>query len=99
MSNIKDVITREDVLAFVGIDYADEMVNTNIDRAIQTADGELRESVADNYPVDHPLTKELALLYAGAAYENRDIEGNESKRAAGLALKLRLHLRRRGSNE
>lgn len=94
MNNINDVINREDVLAFVGIDYADDMVNLNIDRAIQTADGELRESVADNYPVDHPLTKELALLYAGAAYENRDIEGNESKRAAGLALKLRLYLRR-----
>lgn len=94
MSNINDVITREDVLAFVGIDYADEMVNLNVDRAIRTADGELKESVADNYPVDHPLTKELALLYAGASYENRDIEGNESKRASQLALKLRLYLRR-----
>ena len=98
MSNIYDVLTRDDVLSDLGIDYADDMVNTNIDRAINTADGELRESVGDDYPVDHPLTKELALLYASASYEKRDLEGNESKRADQIALKLRLALRRR-SNE
>jgi len=95
MSNINDVITSEDLVAFLGIDYVDDMVTTNITRAINTADGNLRESVSDDYPVDHPLTKELALLYAAASYENRDIVDNESKRANDLALKLRLVLRRR----
>lgn len=94
MSNINDVIIADDVLAYLGIDYDDDMVNINIERAINTADGELRESVADNYPVDHPLTKELALMYAGAAYEDRSLAGNETKRADQLALKLRLYLRR-----
>lgn len=98
MSDINTVITREDVLAFLGIDYADDMVNRNIDRAINTADGELRESVGDDYPVDHPLTKELALIYASVSYENRELSGNEGKRADQLALKLRLVLRR-GSDE
>lgn len=97
MSDIKEVLTAEDLLSFLGIDYADEVVNTNIARAIKTADGELRESVGENYPVDHPLTPELALLYAAASYENRDIAGNESKRANDLALKLRLVLRRRSN--
>lgn len=99
MSNITAVITKDDVLAYLGIDYADDdMVTKNIERAINTADGELRESVGEDYPVDHPLTKELALLYASSAYENRDLAGNESKRADQIALKLRLVLRR-GSNE
>lgn len=98
VSNISNVITADDLLAYMGIDYADDMVNINIERAINTADGELRESVGDNYPVDHPLTKELALLYAANAYENRDLVGNESKRADLIALKLRLVLRR-GSDE
>lgn len=94
MSKIQDVITREDLLAYLGIDYADDMVNHNIDSAIAYADGELRESVADNYPVDHPLTRELALLHAAASYEKRDLAGNELKRAEQIALKLRLYLRR-----
>lgn len=94
MSNISDVITPEDLLAYLGIDYADDMVYKNIETAIAYADGELRESVSDNYPVDHPLTPELALLYATASYEKRDLSGNELKRADQIALKLRLYLRR-----
>ena len=97
MSNINDVITADDVLAYLGIDYADDLVNKNITRAINTADGELRESIADDYPVAHPLTKELALIYAANAYESRgdvSLAGNEQKRADGIALKLRLYLRR-----
>ena len=94
MSNITDVINADDLLAYLGIDYADDMVNKNIENAIAYADGELRESVSDNYPVDHPLTPELALLYASASYEKRDLVGNELKRANDIALKLRLYLRR-----
>lgn len=97
MSDINAVITADDLLASLGIDYADDMVNTNIAKAIAYADGELRESVSDDYPVDHPLTPELALLYATASYEKRDLSGNELKRADQIALKLRLVLRR-GSN-
>lgn len=95
MSDINDVIYTNDVLAYLGIDYADDMVLTNINRAINTADGELRESVGENYPVDHPLTKELALMYAATAYDERELSGNEGKRAEQIALKLRLVLRRR----
>lgn len=94
MSKISDVITSDDLLAYLGIDYADDMVNKNIANAIAYADGELRESVSDDYPVDHPLTPELALLYASASYEKRDLAGNELKRANDIALKLRLYLRR-----
>jgi hypothetical protein len=97
MSEIESVIKADDLLASLGIDYADDMVNKNIAQAIAYADGELRESVGDNYPVDHPLTPELALLYATASYEKRDLSGNELKRADQIALKLRLVLRR-GSN-
>lgn len=97
MSDISKVITPADVLADLGIDYADDMVNTNIAKAIRYADGELRESVGDNYPVDHPLTPELALLYASASYEKRDLTGNELKRADQIAQKLRLVLRRRSN--
>ena len=97
MSNIEDVITVDDVLDYLGIDYADDVVTRNITRAISTADGELRESVGENYPVDHPLTKELALIYASSAYDNRgdiSLTGNDRKLSADLASKVRLYMRR-----
>lgn len=98
MSDINSVITKDDLLAYLGYDYTDEIIDKNIDRAIKYADGELRESVGDDYPVDHPLTQELALLFASASYEKRDLAGNELKRVKQISLKLRLVLRR-GSNE
>lgn len=97
MSNIEDVITADDLLGYLGIDYADDMVTRNINRAINTAGGELRESVADDYPADHPLTKELALIYASNAYENRgdiSLSNNERKLSSSIALKIRLYMRR-----
>lgn len=97
MSDINLVITDADLLAYLGIDYDDDMIIKNIERAINTADGELRESVGDDYPVDHPLTYELALIYAANAYESRGdvaLTGNEGKRADQLALKLKLYMRR-----
>lgn len=97
MSDINAVITKTDLMDHLGIDYADDMVNRNLDRAIIYADGELRESVGDNYPVDHPLTPELALLYASVSYENRDLSQNENKRACQISEKLRCVLRRRAN--
>lgn len=95
MSTIYSVITPEDLLAYLGIDYADDMVNKNIANAIAYADGELRESVSTSYfTYNHPLLRELALLYAAASYEKRDLTGNETKRAEQIALKLRLSFRR-----
>lgn len=97
MSNIVDVISTDDLRAYLGIDYTDDMILINIERAIKTAGGDLRESVGDEYPVDHPLTPELALLYASASYEQRDLSTNELKRANDIALKLRLVMRRRSN--
>lgn len=97
MSNISDVITPNDLQDYLGLDYTDNIIDNNINRAINTADGELRESVGENYPVDHPLTKELALIYASNAYENRgdiSLSNNERKKSNGIALKLRLYMRR-----
>ena len=97
MSDINEVITKEDLVDYLGIDYIDEMVDSNLERAINYADGELRESVGDNYPTDHPLTPELALIFASVSYEDRDLSRNENKRANQLSEKLRLVLRRRSN--
>ena len=97
MSDINKVISPNDLQDYLGIDHTDNMIDNNIARSINTADGLLRESVADNYPVDHPLTKELALIYASNAYENRgdiSLSNNERKLSNDIAMKLRLYMRR-----
>ena len=100
MSDINAVFTVDELKARLGIDYTDEQIETNLRRAIATADGELRESVGDNYPVDHPLTKELALAYAANSYENGDVlTGNAEKQAEQMALKIRLYMRRAANEQ
>lgn len=90
--------TVEDVLAYLGIDYADDMVNRNIKRAIDVADSYLKGSIGDNYPIDAPRAKELALIFISDLYDNRGmiekVSGNIRRLVDDFSLQLRLELRR-----
>ena len=98
MNDLK-VVSVEEVLAYLGIDYADEMVQRNIERAIKTADAYLKGSIGANYPVDDPRSKELALIIISDLYDNRGLQstisGNTRKLVDDLSLQLRLELRGR----
>ena len=102
MSDTISVVSVDEVLAYLGIDYADDMVNTNIERAIKTVDAYLKGSIGENYPVQDPRSKELALLLVADLYDNRGltstVSGNTRRLVEDLSLQLRLELRR-GSNE
>ena len=95
----KTVVSVEEVLAYLGIDYSDEMVEKNIERAIKTADAYLKGSIGTNYPVDDPRSKELALIIISDLYDNRGLQstisGNTRKLVDDLSLQLRLELRGR----
>ena len=92
------VATVEEVLAYLGIDYADDMVTRNVERLIKTADAYLKGSIGENYPVDDPKAKELALIIISDLYDNRGlnstVSGNTRKLVDDLSLQLRLELRR-----
>ena len=102
MSDTISVVSVDEVLAYLGIDYSDDMVTTNIERAIKTADAYLKGSIGENYPIEDPKSKELALLLVADLYDNRGVtstvSGNTRKLVEDLSLQLRLELRR-GSNE
>ena len=102
MSDTTKVVSVDEVLAYLGIDYSDDMVNTNIERAIKTADAYLKGSIGENYPVQDPRSKELALLLVADLYDNRGltstVSGNTRRLVEDLSLQLRLELRR-GSHE
>ena len=102
MSDTISVVSVDEVLAYLGIDYSDDMVTTNIERAIKTADAYLKGSIGENYPIEDPRSKELALLLVADLYDNRGltstVSGNTRRLVEDLSLQLRLELRRR-SNE
>lgn len=102
MSDTIKVVTAEEVLAYLGIDYTDEMVNRNIDRLIKTADAFLKGSIGENYPTEDPKAKEIALIVISDLYDNRGLSENVSFRTRRLvedfSLQLRLELRRAGEN-
>lgn len=101
MAEIKQVVTVIEALAYLGIDYADDIVTINLERIIKTADAYLKGSIGENYPVEDFRAKELALIIISDLYDNRGvtstISGNTRKLVDDLSLQLRLELRR-GSN-
>lgn len=96
------VVSVDEVLAYLGIDYSDDMVNKNIERVIKTADAYLKGSIGKNYPVEDPRAKELALIIISDLYDNRGLQttisGNTRKLVEDFSLQLRLELGS-GSNE
>lgn len=101
MSTIK-VVTPEDVLDHLGIDYADDMINRKIERLINTADAYLKGAIGEDYPVEDSRAKELALLVISDLYENRGltstVSANTRSLVNDLSLQLKLELSRRDSN-
>ena len=90
--------TIDEVLAYLGIDYADAMVTKNIERSILVADAYLKGSIGKDYPNDDPRVKELALIFISDLYENRGlvekVAGNVRRLVDDMSLQLRLELRR-----
>lgn len=92
------MITIDDVTAYLGIDYVDDMVKKNITRMIKTADLILRGSIGEDYPVDDSRAQELALIIIQDLYDNREltdkVSGNVRKLVDDMSWQLRLELRR-----
>lgn len=95
-----NLITVSDVLDYLGIDYADEMINKNVERCINTAGAYLKGSIGENLPTDDPRVKELTLIVTCDFYENRGLlasgtPANNTRRLVhDLEWQLRLELRR-----
>lgn len=97
-TNNIQVVSVDEVLAYLGIDYSDDMVTKNIERTIKTADAYLKGSIGENYPVEDPKAKELALIIISDLYDkrgvNETVSGNVRRLVDDLSLQLRLELRR-----
>ena len=90
--------TENEVIDYMGIDYADDMVKANINRAIRTADAYLKGAIGTNYPKDDPRAKELSLIFIADLYDNRGViekvSGNVRRLVDDMILQLKLELMR-----
>ena len=89
--------TTQEVMDYLGIDYADDMITRNIERSITVADAYLKGAVGKNYPIDDPRATELALIFISDLYDNRGmiekVNGNIRRLVDDFTLQLRLELR------
>lgn len=90
------MVSIENAKDYLGIDYADKMVENNISRMIKTADSFLKGSIGDPYPDDDPRAVELALIIIADLYDNRElsdkVSGNVRRFVEDASLQLRLEL-------
>lgn len=93
--------TIDEALQHLGIDYADEMVTANVQRALASAYRRVLGAVGDDvesYLPNDERVEQLVLLYTQENYDARDAsvkEANARRRLTDdLELQLRLELRR-----
>lgn len=93
--------TIEEALAYMGIDYADEVVTVNANRALKSAVAYLHGTVGadvEEYLPDDARVTELVLIYTDDFYSGRGVSAkvsNATRRlVANTELQLRLELRR-----
>lgn len=98
-----EIINLTDVLDYMHIDYADDVVKRNIQNAIKSADSYLKGSLGEGYPVDDPRCQELIKIIASEFYDNRGMTettpGNVRKLVSDLSWQIRLEMRRTVKNE
>jgi uncharacterized protein (DUF1499 family) len=93
--------TIDEALQHLGIDYADEMVTANVQRALASARRRVLGAVGDDvetYLPDDERVVQLVLLYTQENYDARDASAKEinarRRLTDDLELQLRLELRR-----
>ena len=92
--------TTEDALAYLGIDYADDLVRKNVNRALATAikvlHGAVGEDVETLMPNDS-RAKELVLIYMDDLYSEKGVSAKVSgatrRMVTDMEMQLRLELR------
>lgn len=94
--------TLEEALLYLGIDYADDVIQANVTRALKTAVATLHGSVGEDVEKllpDDPRITELVLLYLDDLYSNRGLSnkaiGSYRRLISDMEWQLRLELRQK----
>lgn len=96
-------LSIQDILDYLGIDYADDRTTKVLNRTFKTAIQYLKGSIGEGYPVNDPRAKELALIVIDDLYSNHDlndkVSGNTRRLVDDFILQLKLELKRKKDEE
>lgn len=87
------IVTIDDVKNYLGIDYSDTMVESNLNRLISTAESYIKGAIGEDYPEDDSRTKELALIVISKLYDTRGMSENSSNNLRKIINDISLQLR------
>ncbi|MCD7800673.1 MAG: head-tail connector protein [Ruminococcus sp.] len=87
------IVTIDDVKNYLGIDYSDTMVESNLNRLISTAESYIKGAIGEDYPEDDSRTKELALIVISELYDTRGMSENSSNNLRKIINDISLQLR------
>lgn len=92
--------TIEDALAYLGIDYPDDIIRKNVTRALATAVKTLHGAVGEDVETlmpDDPRAQELVLIYLDDLYSERGVaakvSGATRRMVADMVMQLQMELR------
>ena len=94
------MVTLEDALNYMGVDYADDVARANAARAMRTAESTMRGAVGERvreYLPDDPRVDEIVLIYTDDLYSERGVSAKVSaatrRMVSDMEQQLRLELR------
>ena len=87
------LITFQEALDYLGIDYVDDMICRNIKRVYSVAVDYVRGAVTPNITNGNPKLKELILIVMSDLYENRGLTSTVSQNTRRLVEDISLQLR------
>ena len=67
------MVNIDDLKNYLGIDYVDNMITSNLERSLKVADAFIKGSVGVDYPKDDARAVELPLGVAGDCSESRGL--------------------------
>ena len=88
--------TLEEALEYLGIDYRDDVVVSNVERAMATAARTLLSAVGsdvEQFMPDDERVKELALIYTDDLYSNRGVSAKVSAATRHMVQTMELQLK------
>ena len=65
------IVTIQEAKDYIGLDFEDDQVLRNLNRAIAATDKMLAGSLGENYPSDDARVKEMALMIVDDLYNHR----------------------------
>ena len=90
---VTQVVSLTEAKDYLGIDYTDDMIERRINSVIKSADLFIQGALGDDYPRDDHRVKEVALMFIGDVFDNRQLSSKGSSAYKQIATNMLQQIR------